>query len=145
MYASIKIRGVLVFKILGDWFFSFKLYRIAMKLMPARKGGKPAPFTPAKVKPKTPGDMKLGVAQAKPLAAEKRTVRPIAQAVQGKTGRERIFMIGGREYVPRSVPRGLDRYQAGRLEFHQKTYSELGGAFSNFIRAASRQPLKRAA
>jgi hypothetical protein len=54
-------------------------------------------------------------------------------------------MIGGREYAPKSVPQGLDRYQAGRLEFHQKTYSELGGAFSSFIRAASRQPLKRAA
>lgn len=115
--------------------------------MPARKSGKPAPFAPAKVKPKTPDDMRLGVAQAKvkPLAAGKpEPIRSIT-SVREKTGRERIFMIGGREYAPKSVPQGLDRYQAGRLEFHQKTYSELGGAFSSFIRAASRQPLKRAA
>lgn len=116
--------------------------------MPAKRvGGKSTPFAPAKVKPKTPNDMRLGVAQAKakPLATEKpKLIRPIA-GVREKTGRERIFMIGGREYAPKSVPQGLDRYQAGRLEFHQKTYSELGGAFSSFIRAASRQPLKRAA
>ena len=111
---------------------------LAMRLKepkrPWPKAGVPLPELREKTIGKAAG-------QKVPFAPEKEMAQ--------RAPRAPLFTIGGREFKPRSVPHGLNPWQAGRLMAHKETFGEVGGGLEALIRAASRPqlkaPLKKAA
>jgi hypothetical protein len=104
-------------------------------------------------RPKRPSDLRMAAVPkrprlGKPASAASKIVpakRVFVPREKEKGPRTSLFTIGGRKFVPSSVPRGLDRWQAGRLMAHKETVSNVGSSFEAMIRAASRPPLRRAA
>lgn len=105
-------------------------------------------------RPKRPSDLRMAAAPKRPrlgkpasaaskIVPAKRVFVPMEKEKASlRTG---LFTIGSRKFVPSSVPRGLGRWEAGRLMAHKETVGNVGSGFAAMIRAASRPPLKKAA